>query len=168
MKKHNVIIAVVVIVLIVCIGSITIISRDKTPDISDQGPEEIQAYSDPNDAAVQDPNQQGQLGGKTIRELMTLQAKKYFESTPKEKIAILDGTIDRMEEMRKERREQSEEPPQRPEGVRQRRIRNPETTHEQVEPTDPLTRAQMSQFMNALRQRMEQRNIDSSHFSTKR
>ena len=166
-NKNIYLIVAVIAVLLLSVITVAIIKNGKEPDFSGQSREQIREFLDSNDFRDQEPNERRQIARSAMREVITSNAREYYELTPKERVKYLDDTIDRMEEMRSKREQyieemkaQGKEIPQRP----QRRTPKPDDMRERMESTDPVTRAQIQQFFRDIRARRQQRGLSPDPF----
>lgn len=107
--------------------------------------------------------------GSMMRQRMQQRMDDYFKSSPEEKTAKLDESIDRMQQRMKqwEQRRASGES-ERPRGERPRRGHGRgfslDRLAERIENTPPEKRARFVQYMKDMQQRMKERGIDFGQF----
>ncbi len=106
--------------------------------------------------------------GSVFRKMREDRVKDYFTLPEEARVAYLDAMINEMEERRKEHQagretEGGEKKEDRPEGERRggghdgHRGPTPERMKQRIETTDPVLRAQITEFHDAMRARMEAR-----------
>ena len=143
------------------------------PNPDEQQPQEIMAYMDSADFKKLDPRDQFEYMRQGDRKVREYQMETYFSLPAEQRTAYLDSVIDRMQTQQANFEQMRRQMPRRPRDAndpnmqrrRQRaqqmaaRTSNPSQMRARSERGTALQRAQREQFMQAMRQRMQQRGI---------
>ena len=173
-KKKVIIISAALAALCITAAAVTWVTfsgRKKLPDFAGKNRQDVINYLQSEEFRKLDQRTRRDLGRQAFGQLMADTARQYCELPPQEKVAYLDKIIDDMETRRKEFAADGNNPfrrrfrdPNDPNGPSQQRRRPriaPEQMRARMESIDSTTRAQMTEFMIAMRERRQQRGLNN-------
>lgn len=190
MKTNKKAVVIVLVVAAVCVAggvSVFFVGGEenqksavgvKTPKPVEQSNEEITEYFQSEQFQALDPNDRRDYARQARRQMMANNMEGYFETPQEQRVAYLDEIIDSMQNWREMFRGQrggrdrwrgrdgeraDGQRRQRGQGQRGRRGRgrNLERSRERAESRDPAQTAKRSAFRQAMRDRMNERGIES-------
>ena len=134
--------------------------KNQDMDFSDQTPDKIREYLRSPDFNSLDEQTRRAARRAAGRQMMEYRVNEYFSLPPDKQTAYLDKLIDEMETRRGEfqqRRPDANDPNSQQRRQRRQFARGAENQRARMESIDPLTRAKMAAFREAMRQQRQRR-----------